>query len=252
MTPTFPRSTGVNVDDYEYALTPTLTGTWYSDYYDITNSDDNTPYVNTTDVVSGSWDARPSTHCYALRYKGTTYCSAWLYEHMWTVDGTSPLTLRNRGSNVTTTYTAEVTYKTPKDTRSLTGNTVGRKTVVVRVIYLGPTVKDMTLDELKALEWDDYGKSTSKVIIKRFPQTGINNNGSDATYGAHSDNNAPAMEALANDRPHMSWYWSGTPAPPSTEKTRYKSVRTCLPYIQGDQTHPSYGFSVRMFKNYDQ
>ena len=230
-----------------------LTGTWYSDFHDITDTEDNTPYVDTEKVISGGWDARPSTHCYALRFKGTTYCSAWLYEHMWTVDGSSSITLREQGADATGTYTAPVTYGGVSDTRNLTKNTVGRKTVVVRVIYLGPTVKDMTLEELKNLDWDDYEKSgSSKVIIKRFPQTGINNNGTDATYGAHSNNNSPAMEALAGDRPHMSWYWSGTPAPPSTSTYRYRSVRTCLPYIQGDQTHEAYGFSVRMFKNYNQ
>ena len=250
---TFPRSTGVNVNDYKYALTQALTSTWYSDFYDITDTN-NTPYMNADHgVKSGEWDARPSTHCYALRYKGTTYCSAWLYEHIWTVDGSSSITLREWGANNTGTYTAPVNYGSVTDTRNLTKNTVGRKTVVVRVIYLGPTVKDMTLEELQALDWDDYEKNaSSKVIIKRFPQTGINSDGLDNTYGAHSYNNAPCMEALAGDRPHMSWYWSGTPAPPSTSTATYMSVRTCLPYIQGDQTHSNYGFSVRMFKNYDE
>ncbi len=251
--PTFPRSTGVNVDDYTYGIKQSQTGSWYSDYYNEKHNslEEYTPYV-ADPGTTGGWEHKRSTKCYAIRYKGTTYCSAWLYEHVWTVDGTSStVTLRQWGADATDTYSANVYYGTGnEDTRNLTKNSIGRKSCVVRVIYLGPTVKEMSMDELKSLPWNDYDQPSSQVIIRRFPLKGINSSGTDATYGTHSYNNAPAMEANAADRPYHAWYWSGTPAPPSSRPYRYKSVRMTQPYIQGDQAHESYGFSVRMFKNY--
>ena len=189
--------------EYTFHMPLSTTKTWQSDYYSPTTWYDpqNTDYGETSAT-------RPSRRCYVLRFKGTTYCSAWRYDWIWTTE----------------------------DNKLLTGNTPGRKSVVVRVIYLGPSFKyendyrDL-LDESK-FDWDGDG-----VIKRCFPMTGT---------ASGLTNNAPAQEAEASDRPAQNWYWSTSMTPVGE---RY-SVRLTDVFLQGDQHHYHTGFSVRLFKDY--
>ena len=191
--------------EYSFHMPLSTTKTWRSDYYSPT-----TLYPPMNEDYSETSSIRPSRRCYVLRFKGTTYCSAWRYDWIWTTDSNS----------------------------SLTENSVGRKSVVVRVIYLGPSFKydnDYTdlLDETK-FNWDGPG-----VIKRCFPMTGTASG-----LGA----NAVAQEANASDRPEQNWYWSTSMAP---NGERY-SVRLTDVFLQGDQHHTHNGFSVRLFKDYVQ
>ena len=223
------------VDDYVFGMDRSLTKTWISDFY---SPNESNPYVNTSfwgasiNPSSSTEDPRPSRKCFALRFKGTTYCSAWRYDWVWTLDNKSTVSINGTNYNVTGTV----------DNQTLTGNTVGRKTVIVRVKYLGPSYTG-TVNDLVSLDWDNYG-SGGDVIIRRFPCKGLWH-----TSGSGYYDNYPGTAELAHDRPFFNWYWSGTPAT-AERGDQYKSVRLTHEYAQGDQRHTYYGFSVRMFKDY--
>ena len=233
----FPRSTGENVDDYKHAITTEKTNGWTSDFY--SRSDDE-PYWDLPEdslgtakngkAIGSTDDPRPSRKCYALRFKGTTYCSAWRYDYIWTMNGTET------GSAV----------RGVEDTHRLTGNYQWRKSLVVRTIYLGPTGSNLTEKDLMELPWDDYeggGNGTNKVIIRRFPCSGGHASGEAQWI------NIKATSVLVYDRPHNSWYFSGTP---TSDDGYHRSVRLTNQFAQGDQRHKWNTFSIRLFKDYEE
>ena len=196
------QTSDIDDSDYTHHMTKDQTKGWTSDFYS-----PNIEYepINSTYNKGAGTASRPSRRCYALRFKGTTYCSAWRYDWIWTTS----------------------------DNTALTGNSVGRKSVVVRVIYLGPSFKyendytDLT-DESK-FNWDGAG-----VIKRSFPCIGTN------AY-VHQ-----ALDGEGPDRPEQTWYWSTTPTPDGD----YFSCRLTHQFLQGDQHHIREGFNVRLFKDY--
>ena len=218
--------------DYTHAITTEQTETWISDFYSAQNYNVSTDYHG----VGGSTmldrtraeniERSPNCTIYALRFKGTTYCSAWRYDWIWTTDGTEGV------SGV-------------GDTRALTENELGRKTMVVRVIYMGPSFKyandyrDLTNPQY--FDWDNiYGQTT--VYKRCFPCTGTGADGVDAN-NIYVD--APARYTPSYDRPDMNWFWSASHTPTSSRW----SVRISDTYTQGDQNHANESFSIRFFKD---
>lgn len=122
---------------------------------------------------------------------------------------------------------------TTSQNQALTGNTLNRKSVVVRVIYLGPlAAATYGLSQLQALDWDHPD------VIRSFPMTG-------AAY--NTDHEAGWNDGDSGDRPDQNWFWSATPL----SSTNYLSVRLVIEGLQGYQNHvSSHAFSVRLFKDY--
>lgn len=250
------RTTNSNDDGYSYGMSKEETATWQSDFYnDASNAYNYTvngntyysglstgTYVNCTNVSNSFATNKtnsPDMTCYALRFKGTTYCSAWRYDWVWS-----------------DSETANATYN-----KKLTKNSYNRKSMVVRVIYLGPTFEYTNesnwQEELKNLSWtnadgvkigwDDYnvnnGSDDSKVIIRRFPCVG-------ARY--YNDIACEAAGTARNtDRYEMNWFWSCSPflGTANDANPQYQSVRLTYPFAQGDQNHSNCSFPVRMFKD---
>ena len=238
------RTTGSNDDGYSYAMPKENTASWQSDFYnDASNQYEythggTTYYSGKPKYQSNATDAElatnkagsPNMTCYALRFKGTTYCSAWRYDWVWS-DNT--------------------TYNT-----NLTKNTANRKTMVVRVIYLGPTFEYQNesnwQNELKNLSWtnangqtlgwDDYENyNDNKVIIRRFPCVG-------ARYSNDFANEDSGV-SRCTDRYEMNWYYSCSLFTNSETNPSYQSVRLTYPFAQGDQNHSGCSFPIRMFKD---
>lgn len=235
------RTTESNDAGYQYAMAKENTASWQSDFYnDESNRYQYGSYYNSASktYTSQATDAdlttnmanAPNMTCYALRFKGTTYCSAWRYDWVW-----------NDGS----------TYY-----NNLTLNTVNRKSMVVRVIYLGPTFQYQNeanwRNELvnlswenadgQTLGWDNYlNYNDSKVIIRRFPCVGARyKNDFKCEYDGSERN---------TDRYEMNWFFSSSIFLESDTYPTYQSVRITYPFVQGDQTHSDCSFPIRMFKD---
>ena len=207
------RSTSWDDTDYTHNMPTTATSQWLSDFYSPSQYFQTTGYDYSGSYQDTYTEAEmeahsPSKVSYSLRFKGTTYCSAWRYDWIWTTDAT----------------------------KALTGNDNGRKSMVVRVIYLGPDYEYPTgkthEETLKTMDWDNYDDTDKKVIIRRFPCIGANNG-----YVAAGTRNT--------DRPEQNWYWSCTRF---FDENHY-SVRLTWNYAQGDQSHTTNGFAVRLFKD---
>ena len=196
------QTSDIDDSDYTFHMTRSQTKEWTSDFY---SPDEDYEPINETYNKGAKELARPSRRCYALRFKGTTYCSAWRYDWIWTTS----------------------------ETQGLTGNSIGRKSVVVRVIYLGPSFKyDNDYKEL--LDEDKFNWDGAGVIKRCFPCIGTN------SYVV------PPLDGEGPDRPEQTWYWSTTPAPDGD----YFSCRLTHQFLQGDQHHIREGFNVRLFKDY--
>ena len=237
------RTTESNDDGYSYAMSKENTASWQSDFYnDVSNQYKYGGYYNnkgteyrsqaTTATLEQNKAGSPNMTCYALRFKGTTYCSAWRYDWVWS-DGT--------------------TYY-----NNLTKNTVNRKTMVVRVIYLGPTFEYQNesdwQSELKNLNWtnangqtigwdsyENYNDNDNHVIIRRFPCVG-------ARYRDDFKCEADGQERCT-DRYEMNWYFSSSIFLEHATNPTYQSVRITYPFAQGDQCHNDCSFPIRMFKD---
>ena len=235
------RTTESNDAGYSYAMSKENTSSWQSDFYnDESNRHEYQSYYVgiTPKYISQATDASlsdnmansPNMTCYALRFKGTTYCSAWRYDWVW-----------NDGS----------TYYS-----NLTKNTVNRKSMVVRVIYLGPTFEyqneanwrnelvnlNWTNASGQTLGWGDYlNYDDSKVIIRRFPCVG-------ARYYCDYKCEYDGQERNT-DRYEMNWYFSSSILLEHTTNPTYQSVRITYPFAQGDQCHSDCSFPIRLFKD---
>lgn len=211
---------------YIFNMPRSATTTWMSDFYSpseyyqvlyygssgTSGRVPNDQMPATAETLPGIKEESPNKTCYALRFKGTTYCSAWRYDWIWTEHNDA-------------------------DNQKLTGNTPGRKSVVIRVIYLGPDYEypSGSYTDLVNLGWDNYsvsnidGDSSHPVIIRRFPCIG--------EFGNRESQN----------RPEQTWYWSCTPY---VGVGSMYSVRLTWNYDQGDQNHgKGEGFNVRLFKD---
>ena len=238
------RTLDSNDAGYSYAMSKENTSSWQSDFYNDESYRYKYPgvyptaqhsYTNCADPtasLSTNMSNSPNMTCYALRFKGTTYCSAWRYDWVW---------------NDNTDY-----YK------NLTKNSYNRKSMVVRVIYLGPTFEyqneanwrnelvnlNWTNASGQTLGWNDYlNYDDSQVIIRRFPCVGAQHtkdweceNGKDDSY-------------RNTNRFAMNWYYSSTIFLPDDNDPTYQSVRITYPYVQGDQSHSNCAFPIRMFKD---
>ena len=121
----------------------------------------------------------------------------------------------------------------------MTENTIGKYSVVIRVIYLGP-MNSSTYDRAKlaSLDWDG-----SNVIKRCFPCNGI-------TYDGYQNPAGFTPKAT----PTWKWLWSCTPQ--NASKTNHHSVRMVgKDGLQGHQYHGNdtgSNFSIRLFKDYVQ
>lgn len=212
-----------DTSDYIHYITKDMTKTWLSDfyspsvYYDITHTsyvglsgEENQPLSN-QDIETLKTKS-PNTICYALRFKGTTYCTAWRYDWVWTED--------------------------TEASKAFTGNSVKRKSLVIRVIYMGPDYKyngtNKDYRDLENLKWNEVGEK----LTRRIPMIGGTGTQTDATAGEYN-----------TDRPDQSWYWSGTYY---REANQYYVIRLANLYMQGDQSHSNTREGIRLFKDTDE
>ena len=206
------RTTSLDDTDYTWAITTDDTQNWESDIYSINKTSSSYDVAMGNEAAGSNGDGI----AYGLRFKNSTYCSAYRWDYIWTTS-----------SN-----------------QSLTGNTIGRKSVVVRVIYLGPLANSSSygLAQLQALDW------SHPDVTRSFPMTGAAYN-HDYEAGYPNDANA-GVGGYGNsgDRPSQNWFWSAT----RLSETNYLSVRLVVEGLQGYQNHHKYhAFSVRLFQDYE-
>lgn len=225
---------------YEYGMPHSKTTSWQSDFYSPEQyqmkygsfyPNASATYTNCTDKTASLETKKtnsPNMTCYALRFKGTTYCSAWRYDWYW----------------------ADTDYE------PFTGNEAGWKSMVVRVLYLGPTFeyKDPAnwKSELENLNWEYSETDTKdKAIIRRFPCCGALNYHNWTAEDTNDPSNASnGINTYGDTRPYdrieMNWYYSCT-AWQQGETLSHYSVRLTYPFMQGDQSHINSSLPIRLF-----
>lgn len=189
--------------DVQFGLTSYSTDEAYknidTDYHFATPdvSDWTSDYFNTTEKTT-----------YALRFKGTNYCCAYRYDYV----------------------------NTTAANQWLTANSIGRPSLVIRVIYMGSDVSSMSKDDLAALDWNN-----AYDYIVQLPLAGYN-------AAAKEPGSAVYSTDPNNDYSKYGYYYSATKVD-ETESENHWHV-----YISDKRAYAnastSAGLNVRLFKDY--
>ena len=193
-------STGVSDSDVKFAVTSSHTNN--------INASDYTYQVSATSGWTSDYFSDGLGTVYALRFKGSNYCCAYRYDRL------------------TTTY----------DNASLTGNTNGKESIVIRVVYLGSNWSSVVnnVGELATkMDWNtetDYTVSLPICVYQLFASK-------PGAYIYYNDGKAYYLSATQYSGDSHYYVYS---APPTNDYGK----------IGVDYTGVGSGFNVRMFRDY--